>query len=249
MSSTHDAPGLPVLPFVTGISSASTGLHLIDRETAEQALTADTAGPGLRATAACGMLATLPQTRLEPSAWPGSDWCPTCRWTAAITTNQISDLLDAITPAGNERHVLIRLGVDPDLVRRTCEAILGSVRARGHELEDLEVGGIVQLLAEATLHAPVLAVPEDCADGTCDHQPELPPGDPSRGIPTEDGDCPLPEAAAVCGACTMRAGTWAGEWAGQYMSECYIHAPCQILTAIASSFNVPSAAHDTNARP
>jgi hypothetical protein len=74
----------------------------------------------------------------------------------------------------------------------------------------------IQLLAKVAAHAPALRLREECADRDCEH---------------EGGICP--SDGAVCAACSLLAGDWAGEWQGQLREECTIPAPCAVLLALA----------------
>ena len=101
-----------------------------------------------------------------------------------------------MTPHRHNRDVLARLISDPAIVARICRAILDEL-SEEHEPTHPH---LVELLAQACRHAPVVLVPEDCADGCCGH--DSPPGSP-------DDQCCCPDAAVGCAACSVRAGGWA----------------------------------------
>jgi hypothetical protein len=77
-----------------------------------------------------------------------------------------------------------------------------------------------------TAHTPRILLPEDCADNHCDHDRD------------DDGQCPRPDAALGCAACSVVAGGWAGEWQGQFTTECTITAPCEVLRGIARHYDI-----------
>jgi len=81
----------------------------------------------------------------------------------------------------------------------------------------------------------VLLVPEDCAEGSCDHGVY----EDDHGDKDEVWTCPYPDATVGCAACSVQAGSWAGEWEGQYAEECTVAAPCDVLRALARHCHVP----------
>lgn len=100
----------------------------------------------------------------------------------------------------------------------------GILAAAERDGGDPDGNRVVQLLAATVEHGPRPAVNLDCSEGEHDH----------------DGDCPV--VGWVCEACTLRAGGWAGEWEGQYLDECTIAAPCEVLRTLAAHFGVALAA-------
>ena len=89
--------------------------------------------------------------------------------------------------------------------------------------EDLDSPVTVALLALATRHRPVLFFSDACAEGDCELRQDL--ADEAPGA-----ECSYPCAAAGCGACTPRAGQWAGSWEGSTLAGLRIPAPCSVLT-------------------
>lgn len=165
-------------------------------------------------------------------AWLNHDeLCPYCSWQVATEIGGIDAELAALTPTGDGARALTRLGHDPAFPRRICEAVIDQHR-RLYGEPNGDDQQLLQILATVSLHAPTLAVPENCGEGSCDHRPEDALGDPGW-------TCGYPDASYVCPACTLRAGHWAGEWEGQFMSQCYIHGPCQVLLALAQHHGVP----------
>jgi hypothetical protein len=167
------------------------------------------------------------------SEWRPTRLCAYCGWAVAIETGTISQRLDVLTPDGRTRAALARLVGDPLAARRICEAVIAHASGPGAEYE-LDHGATIQILAEITRHAPTLGLPEDCAEDSCDHHLA---GHGDQGLDASR-ECDYPVASAVCPACTLRAGAWAGEWEGTFMGECYIHAPCQVLAALAARYKV-----------
>lgn len=138
--------------------------------------------------------------------------CQMCAWTVAGATGTLEREIARLAPQGDELAALARILPDPMLAVKICRAILAkSDREDGHE-------ATIQLLATAAAHAPVLLLPEGCAEGDCGHG---------------DGMCDYPEADAGCQACSLQTGSWAGEWEGQFRTECTIPAPCGVLLKLA----------------
>jgi hypothetical protein len=228
---------LPDTPFLTGVSDR---WHAIHRADAEWAVRQHGKDPAVHA--ACGKLARLAR------AWPvyGEDrprWlhrCPECAWTVAAETGDLDQQLQALIPPAADHAVLARLLSDP-LIAVTAAARLVEAVTSGHADYDPDHPAVIQLLAAITRHAPVILVPEDCAEGTCGHCEDA--AETGGGQPRE---CPRPDAAAACAECSLQAGQWAGEWEGQYLSECTITAPCPVLTALAE--HAAKALEDTQRR-
>jgi hypothetical protein len=226
---------LPDEPYVAGMCHDHE-VHAVPREWAQHAIDQQMDGP-VAAAAVCGRLTIVMVAMPSLSEWRSTRLCGYCGWAIAIEAGIIEARLDAITPTGRARDALARLIGDPLVARRLCEAVIG--RASGPDADyELGHGATIQILATITRHAPTLGLPEDCAEGDCDHQHAGPADqDPNTTIGA-GGECHYPVASAVCPACTLRAGGWAGQWEGQFMGECYIHAPCGVLAAIAAHYNV-----------
>jgi len=223
-------PPIPDVPFMIGLGAEHR--HAVDIQTARTA--ADAAaerGPHAGWThAACGQPVVLARKggefrRDNPFLERAADrTCPSCAWTVALTLDRVDEELIALTPHGHEHDVLSRLISDPAVVARICSAILDQL---SNDYEPAHPH-LVELLAHASRHAPVVLVPEDCAEGCCGHD-----------IPADThGRCCYPDAALGCAACSVRAGGWAGEWEGQYATECTVTAPCSALSTLAARFGV-----------
>jgi len=153
------------------------------------------------------------------------DPCIECAWAVAGETGQLDEEIRRLMPSNEDREVFTRLGVDP-LTAVTAATMLAEAARSGHGDYGADHPATIQMLAMITRHAPVILVPEDCAEGSCEHYP---PGyDPLTG---KGFECPRPEASAACAACSLQAGSWAGEWEGRY--ELGIPAPCAVLTRLA----------------
>jgi hypothetical protein len=163
--------------------------------------------------------------------------CRLCAWQLAVETGSTGRELALITPDRAEAAAVARSGMDPMLAVRACQAILRSASGSGDEDGDFPGGldspAVTQLLALATSHRPVLYLPtESCAEGDCE---TCPPGDEPG---TTGGTCR--HAQAGCGACTPRAGLWAGEWEGSPLPGLLVPAPCSVLTVLAARYRAPA---------
>jgi hypothetical protein len=169
-------------------------------------------------------------------AWPvyggekrpaASDQCPECAWAVAAERGELGAQVKALAPSPAQHAALARLLPDP-LIAVTAAAMLVEAAAGGYGEHEPDHPQVIQVLAAVTRHSPVILLPEDCAEGSCEHYPD--------GYETGSGqpwECPMPDASAACKACSLQAGGWAGEWEGQFLSECTIPAPCPVLTALA----------------
>lgn len=224
---------LPDEPYVAGMCHDQ--VHALPREWAQHAIDQQMDGP-VAAPAVCGRLTIVMVAMPSLSEWRPTGLCGYCGWAIAIETGTVQARLDALTPTGQTHAALARLIGDPLMARRLCEAVIARASDPDAEYE-LDHGATIQILATITRHAPTLGLPEDCAEGSCDHRHA---GSAGQALDTPldaSGECDYPVASAVCPACTLRAGGWAGEWEGQFMDECYIHAPCQVLATIAAHYN------------
>lgn len=150
--------------------------------------------------------------------------CPDCAWVVALNQDGIAAELAALTPTGRQHDALARLLPDPLITVHLCEAILRAQRSAHLDQDDPLT---LQLLAHASRHAPEIAIPEDCGEGSCDHRPEN---------ANQSWECWYPDAAVVCPTCSVRAGSWAGEWEGQYAAECTVASPCSVLVALTTRY-------------
>jgi len=173
----------------------------------------------------CGQRCGLAQ-KLGPFAY-GSRWltsrrCERCGWVVAFNRGTVEQEIDQYAPDVAEREVIAAAGGDPDLLRRIFTAILADAPPG----RDDEPGHRSDLLAHAARHRPVVIVCEECGES---------PG-PATVHGPEATVCP--HATVVCGACTFRAGPWAGEWEGMTTGECVVAAPCSVLTSLASHYGI-----------
>ncbi|MEV4753027.1 hypothetical protein AB0K21_42350 [Streptosporangium sp. NPDC049248] len=210
--------GLPAAAFIAGVDPG-TGMHAIPHDYAVRALAEGSGESG----ALCGRRA-LVATRVgafDRATLP--TWatvCPHCAWAVAATgAGAVERELNTLTPTGADREALKQLLDDPLIIRHLCEAIIAA--AGQPDAEGLD-DAVIELLAHASTHAPVLLRSWDCAAEECHHPP---------------GECPC---AVACAACSLRAGSWAGEQEGTYRRECTISAPCQVLTTLAAHLNPPA---------
>lgn len=214
------------VPYVIG--GNNTGKHAVSHERAVAALTQPRGDRGPHARTVCGEdAAVVPTWGSFEAANPKfasylTGRCPHCAWQVAFEQHIEQDELAALAPAADELPALTRLLPDPQLAVRICEAILADRSC------DPDHPHKARLLAHATAHAPVLLLPEDCAEGSCDHG-----GGNGARI------CNYPDAAIGCAACSVTAGSWAGEWEGQYAPECTVTAPCDVLRTLARYYAVP----------
>jgi hypothetical protein len=232
---TAELSALPDEPYVAGMCHDHE-VHAVPREWAQHAIDQQMDGP-VAAAAVCGGLTTIMLAMSSLSEWRSTRLCGHCGWAIAIETGTIDQRLDALTPTGRTRATLTRLTGDPLVARRLFEAVIA--RASGPDAEyELGHGATIQILATITRHAPVLGLPEECAEDSCDHRHADPAAQAPDMTLDTSRECDYPVASAVCPACTLRAGGWAGEWEGQFMGECYIHAPCGVLAALAAHYKV-----------
>lgn len=142
------------------------------------------------------------------------DVCSRCRWHVALATNTTAAELAVLTPSDAQQEALGRAMPDPHLFVQLMERLLGMVD------EDSDVDAVSQILAHVTDHRPVLLRAEDCLEDACDHDTVQ--------------ECYGETPTVACGACSFRAGGWAGEWEGWFQIP--VTAPCSVLTAVASHY-------------
>ncbi len=218
-----------MVQFITGADASGSNWHAIDRQRAYHRLTRAASGVTV---AVCGALARVTKYGVYDRAVPPVTFgpCQVCAWTVAIATGSTKREVRLITPADRSAAALARAGIDPLLVVNICRAVL--VREASPNAENgLDHAATVQVLAQAVTHRPVWALPEDCAedDSSCQHQP--------AGA-DETWRCNYPDGDALCFACTLRAGPWAGGWEGDAMEECRVAAPCGALLALAVHYGI-----------
>ncbi len=206
--------------YVTGVHR---GWHAIHRADLEYAFGAD---PRLAAWAVCGALVRVSKHGVYDRAeTPVShDPCPQCAWHVAIATGSTERELLLLAPDDRQAAALARCGVIPLTAVAVCRAILASA-------EDPADPAVLMQLAAATAHQPGLAVSEACLEGDCAHHPE----DLADG---QDWRCDYPDAEAVCWACSLRYGSWAGEGEGLLLDECVVPAPCGVLSALTARYGL-----------
>lgn len=177
------------------------------------------------AAADCGAYVEIAKAELQPyrrDAHPVSFGpCPECAWGVAHANGTLDDEAARLAPTGKDRDVLARLLPDSSIAVRAARDILAAARHE-HGPWDLEhnPAPVIQLLATVTRHAPVVLVPEACAEG--------------------EHDCGAfrecrRNATTACGACSLQARDWAGQWEGHFRDECTIAAPCAVLTRLAEA--------------
>jgi hypothetical protein len=180
--------------------------------------------------AVCGKLTRL--SLRHPAYDPGSrpvsfQPCAECMWIVASARGELAAEVERLMPGNEDREILARLIPDP-LIAVTAAAMIVEAATAGRDGATLDDPATIQLLAAISRHAPAILVPEDCAEGSCEHYP---PGyDPLSG---KGFECSRPQASAACAACSLQAGPWAGEWEGTFRYECKVPAPCAPLLALA----------------
>jgi hypothetical protein len=218
---------LIAVQFVVGAGNGHVR-HAIDRDQAEHEIAQAT---GIAA-AVCGALARVTEYGVyNRLAVPeGYGLCPLCAWTVAIATSSTERELRLLTPDDHTAAALARAGADPLVAVTICRAVLAREASKDAE-GGLDHEATVQILAHATSHRPALAIAEDCAenDRACSHRPTLADG---------SWRCDYPGADALCLACSLRAGSWAGGLEGDVMEECRVPAPCEVLRALADYYGV-----------
>lgn len=221
-NTTDNPPPIPDVPYMIGIAGGLGPLHAIDHDSAVKAV--EWAGPDTTTVyvpAECG------ETVLIARYWGGFERgnrhlhsvCPYCAWAVATVTLTTDVELDAVTPSKLELPALARLLPEPNVTRRLCEAILREhlvQRENGSDTLPL----MVQLLAHATEHRPILLLPVGCAERDCDHETEA--------------ECHDEATTVACATCSVLAGSWAGEWEGQI--EVAVPAPCSAFTALVQRY-------------
>jgi len=206
--------------YVTGVQD---GWHAIDREDLEHPFGEE---PHLVAWTVCGLLALASKHGVyDRAGWPvQSRPCPQCAWHVAIATGSINREIALLTPDRREARALARCGVTPRTAVAVCQAILAAAADPAHP-------AVVRQLAAATAHRPDLSIPEDCAEGSCEHRP-------ARLADMRSWRCNYPDALPVCWACTLTHGSWAGEGEGTALEECTVPAPCSVLLAQAAHYRL-----------
>lgn len=225
---------LPPVPYLVGLGQHKR--HAVPHDTASRDREAADTSPTY-VIACCGSRVTLALKFGEfrrGNQWLSSNspdrTCATCSWEVAISLGAVAAELQSLTPAGCELEALSRHLDDPLALVHVCEAIL---RIEGVPTDPNDDPLTVQLLSHATVHAPVVLMSEECADGNCEHCPE-------DRIADRAWECGLPDGAVrvACAACSVRAGSWAGEWEGQFTTQGTVAAPCGVLTQLASHYGV-----------
>jgi hypothetical protein len=199
------------------------GWHAIHRRALRCAIGT---GPRLIAGAACGTLVRVTKYGVyDRTSTPVLyDPCPACSWHVALATRSAERELLLMTPDAREAAALARSGVTPLTAVAVCRAILS---AAGDPADP----AVISQLAAATAHRPGLAGIGDCIDGDCGHDRR----------DTGDGqkpECDYPDAGAVCWACSLRGGPWAGDYEGWLLDECIVPAPCGVLSALAADYGL-----------
>lgn len=166
--------------------------------------------------------------KAEPDVGRGVGPCPECAWIVAGEAGELDLQVQALVASAADYAVLARLMPDP-MIAVTAAAMLVEAALSGHAEEEFDHPATIQLLAAITRHAPVILVPEDCAERSCEHYTDT--CEEGSGQPWEWAN---PEAAVACAECSLQDGQWAGECEGRYRSECTITAPCAVLTALAA---------------
>jgi hypothetical protein len=165
----------------------------------------------------------------------GRDRCPDCAWIVALHSGRIDEQLCALTPRERDRDSLACAIDEPLAAVKIAEAILaaaGYPRTARLFDDDVRPSAVSAQLGHLTRHAPVLLIPEECAERSCEH----PAIDDSRG---DWRDCTLPDIHVACTACSLVAvDGYARQWAGTVHYECTVAAPCAVLKALGEHYGV-----------
>lgn len=145
--------------------------------------------------------------------------CALCTWIVAESRGDTAVEIAAVAPSEQHADLIAAAVGDPLLGVRLLEAI--AVGEGGGGFSRFERTQRAELLARAAQHLPKVTVCEECSDTG------------GNGI-HDDGPC----ARALCLTCTMSTGPWAGEYENYTMPECTVEAPCSVLTALCSHYNI-----------
>ncbi|MBS4730546.1 hypothetical protein MSM1_20225 [Mycobacterium sp. SM1] len=148
------------------------------------------------------------------SRWLAKGRCERCGWVVALNRGTIDQEIDLYAQSSWR----VGGGWNPDLLRRIFTAILADAPPD----REAQLGHRSELLAHAAEHRPIVTVCEQCA--RC------------RDPAAVHGEDVCPDYRVVCGACTFRAGPWAGDQEGVPTAECVVAAPCSVLTAMAAHY-------------
>jgi hypothetical protein len=146
--------------------------------------------------------------------------CVPCAWIVAESHGELAVEIAAAAPTAQHADLIAAAVGDPMLGVRLLEAIAADdtdpdFSSRFHRTQRAD------LLARAAQHLPKVIVCEECSDHGGDGR-------------HDDGPC----GRALCLACTMSAGPWAGEYEDYTMPECTVEAPCSVLAALCSHYNI-----------
>lgn len=232
MTNTMTAPPPPDATHVMGIGGSH--IHAVAITNAQHALEHGDADDIRKPVAAlCGVACVL--ARRWGAYSPTSrhlvnrdDMCPDCAWRHALETDTVTALLAVLQPSEPEQARLTDLLGEPALAVRVCETLL-----RDYDLDEGVSDELVQLLAHATRHTPMLLVDEECTGDSCDHD--------------TDAQC-YADSSAACGTCSVRVGGWAGEWEGQFATQCTVTAPCSALTTLLAHCDTLLASQEASRR-
>ncbi|MFJ8961518.1 hypothetical protein ACIRG5_19225 [Lentzea sp. NPDC102401] len=203
---TLEKPGAP--KFSIGISSSSQPLHAVRPPDS----------PETWVSALCGGIAAIVPTWGEFSRSNDNiarrELCPECSWEVALEHGTAAIELAHRRPRDAYLEALGRAVPDPLLYQRVIERLLQL--GDENEVEHHTAAGV---LGHLTRHAPVVLSYDDCAEGVCEHEDTV--GCHGR--------------TAVCLACSILAGSWAGELEGMVSIPV---AACGVLPAVAAHYEV-----------
>lgn len=198
--------------FLIGITSSSQPLHAVRSRD----------NPDSWVPALCGGITTIAPTWGEFSRGNENiarrELCPECSWEVALEQGTAAIELAHRRPKDAYLEALGRALPDPLLYQRVIERLLRL--GAENEVEHHTAAGV---LGHLTRHAPVVLSYQDCAEGACAHE--------------DATDCYGPNPAAVCLACSILAGSWAGEMEGSVSIPV---SACGVLPAVAAYYEVTS---------
>lgn len=146
--------------------------------------------------------------------------CVPCTWIVAESRGELAVEIAAAAPAAQHADLIAATVGDPLLGVRLLEAIAADGGDQDFSSR-FDRTQRADLLALAARHLPKVTVCEECSDFD------------GSGI-HDNGPC----GRALCLACTMSAGPWAGEYEDYTMPECTVEAPCSVLAALCSHYNI-----------
>ncbi|WP_293003375.1 hypothetical protein [Mycobacterium sp.] len=150
--------------------------------------------------------------------------CESCAWVVAAARDELPAKIASVAPSEHNRDLVAAAVGDPLLGVRLLEAIAADDELGRPSPNWYHRSHRTDLLAYAAQHLPQVVICEECLDCGSDERYEA---------------CGC--AAALCTTCTLSSGPWAGEWEGYTLQECLVAAPCSVLRALCTHYEIPHA--------